>query len=71
MAVNLARSWTRWQGAAVVSLALSQAVLAALVPLSTTAGVLLFNLVSSGVALAGQLAINVAGFTRPRWVHWG
>jgi O-antigen/teichoic acid export membrane protein len=71
VAVNLARSWTRWQGAAVLSLALTQAALVALLPLSTTSGVLLFNLLSSGAALAGQLALNVAGFHRPRWVQWG
>jgi O-antigen/teichoic acid export membrane protein len=70
VAVNLARSWTRWQGGAVLSLALSQAALAALLPLSTTSGVLLLNLLSSAVALAGQLAINAAGFLRPRWVQW-
>ena len=70
VAVNLARSWTRWQGAAVLSLALSQALLVALLPLSTTSGVLLLTLLSSGVALAGQLAINWIGFARPRWVHW-
>lgn len=70
VAVNLARSWTRWQGAAVLSLALSQAALAVLVPLSTTAGVLLFNLLSAAVALASQLAINAVGFTRPERVQW-
>jgi O-antigen/teichoic acid export membrane protein len=70
MAVNLARSWTRWQGAAVLSLAALQAVLVALLPLSTTSGVLLFNVLGSAAALAGQLAINAVGFTRPEQVRW-
>ncbi|HEX7182452.1 MAG TPA: hypothetical protein VF756_11460 [Thermoanaerobaculia bacterium] len=68
--VNLARSWTRWETAAVVVLAGSQAVLAALLPLSTTRGVLLFNLLSAVVGLALQLAVSAAGFSRPRWVRW-
>jgi len=68
--VNLARGWTRLQGLAVASLIVSQAVLVALLPLSTTSGVLLFNLLGSAAALAGQLAIAWMGFTRPQWVHW-
>jgi O-antigen/teichoic acid export membrane protein len=70
VSVNLARSWTRWQGLAVASLVAVQAGLVALLPLSTTAGVLTFNLLSGVAALAGQLAIVTIGFTRPRWVHW-
>jgi O-antigen/teichoic acid export membrane protein len=70
VSVNLARSWTRWQGAAVASLIAAQALLVAVLPLSTTAGVLTFNLLGSAAALAGQLAIATLGFTRPRWVHW-
>lgn len=69
-AVNLARSWTRWQGLAVASLALAQVALAALLPLGTTAGVLWFNLGSAGAALVGQGAIAALGFSRPSWVHW-
>lgn len=68
--VNLARSWTRWETAAVVVLAGSQALLAAVLPLSTTQGVLLFNLFSAAVGLALQLAVSAAGFSRPRWVQW-
>lgn len=68
--VNLARSWTRWQGLAVLSLAAAQAVLVAVLPLSTTRGVLTFNLLSAAAALAGQLAVAALGFTRPRWVQW-
>jgi O-antigen/teichoic acid export membrane protein len=70
VAVNLARSWTRWQGLAVGSLIAAQAALVALLPLSTTAGVLSFNLLGGAAALAGQLAILAVGFTRPAWVHW-
>jgi hypothetical protein len=70
VSVNLARSWTRWQGLAVGSLIAVQAALVAALPLSTTAGVLTFNLLGSAAALAGQVAILAAGFTRPAWVHW-
>jgi O-antigen/teichoic acid export membrane protein len=70
VSINLARAWTRWQGLAVTSLALTQAVLVLLLPLSTTVGVLWFNLLSSAAALAGQLVIAALGFLRPRWVHW-
>ncbi|HEX9943783.1 MAG TPA: hypothetical protein VGG03_17360 [Thermoanaerobaculia bacterium] len=70
VSVNLARSWTRWQGLAVAGLVAVQAGLVALLPLSTTAGVLTFNLLGGAAALAGQLAIVAVGFTRPRWVHW-
>jgi len=70
VSVNLARSWTRWQGLAVASLVAVQALLVALLSLSTTAGVLTFNLLSSIAALAGQLTIVILGFTRPQWVQW-
>jgi O-antigen/teichoic acid export membrane protein len=70
VAINLARGWTRRQGLAVICLIAVQAALAALLPLSTTAGVLAFNLLSSAAALTCQLAIAWAGFTRPHWVHW-
>ena len=68
--VNLSRSWTRWQGLAVGSLIAAQAALVAVLPLSTTAGVLSFNLLSGAAALVGQVAILAVGFTRPAWVHW-
>ena len=68
--VNLARSWTRWQSAAVATLIASQAALVALLPLGTTAGVLSFNVLSSAVALLTQIAILGIGFTRPAWVRW-
>jgi hypothetical protein len=68
--VNLARSWTRWQGAALAIQIAVQALLVVQLPLSTTFNILLFNLVSAGIALALQLVTTVAGFTRPRWVYW-
>lgn len=70
VSVNLARSWTRWQGLAVALLVASQAVLVTVLPLATTAGVLSFSLASSAMALATQAAIAGIGFTRSRWVRW-
>jgi O-antigen/teichoic acid export membrane protein len=68
--VNLARSWTRWQGLAVLSLVAAQAILVKALPLSSTRGVLTFNLLSAAVTLAIQLTISLLGFTRPSVVHW-
>jgi len=68
--VNNARAWTRWQGLAVVALVLSQAAFAALIPLTSTAGLLTFNLLSGLVGVAAQLVIAALGFARPAWVHW-
>jgi O-antigen/teichoic acid export membrane protein len=70
VAINLARSWTRWQVLAVGGLIAAQAAFAMLLPLSTTAGVLRFNLLSAAAALAGQAAIAAIGFLRPDWVAW-
>ncbi|MES1211167.1 MAG: hypothetical protein ABUL63_02415, partial [Acidobacteriota bacterium] len=70
VSVNLARSWTRWQGAALGSLIAAQAVLVALLPLGTTSGVLTFTLLSGAAALAGQLAITAVGLVRPERVSW-
>ncbi|HRC84958.1 MAG TPA: hypothetical protein PK413_05050, partial [Thermoanaerobaculia bacterium] len=70
VAVNTARAWNRWQGLCVLALAASQAVLAALLPLSTTAGLLWFNLGTSAVGLLLQMIVMGFGFLRPRWVHW-
>jgi O-antigen/teichoic acid export membrane protein len=70
VALNLARSWTRWQGLAVGSLIAAQATLVALLPMGTTTGVLTFNVASAGAALLGQLAILTIGLTRPQWVTW-
>ena len=70
VSVNFARSWTRWQGLAVLSLIVVQAALVALLPLSTTSGVLTFNLLSGAAALIGQVVIVTLGFTRSQWVQW-
>ncbi len=70
VSVNLARAWTRWETAAVLVLALAQAVLVAVLSLRTTSGVLLFNLGTAAVGLALQLIVTSTGFVRPQWVHW-
>ncbi len=70
VSVNLARSWTRWQGAAVAALATSQVILVKTLPLGTTRGVLTFNVLSAVIGLTAQLIISVVGFTRPALVHW-
>jgi hypothetical protein len=70
VSVNLARSWTRWETASVLVLFLTQIVLAALLPLRTTSGVLLFNLGTAAMGLALQIAVACAGFIRPEWVRW-
>jgi O-antigen/teichoic acid export membrane protein len=70
VSLNLARSWTRWETAAVLILFLSQAVLAAALPLGTTSGVLLFNIGTAAVGLALQIAVAWTGFLRPEWVRW-
>jgi len=70
VAINLARSWTRWQGLALLSLVGAQAILVAVLPLDTSAGVLRFNVASAAAAFIGQAATLVIGFVRPQWVHW-
>jgi O-antigen/teichoic acid export membrane protein len=68
--INTARSWNRWQAAALVVLFAVQATAIALLPMSSTWNVLLFNVCTAAVALLAQLTINLCGFFRPRWVHW-
>ena len=68
--VNLARSWTRWQGLAVAGLAVTQVALVKALPLGTTRGVLTFNVLSSAAGLTLQLAMTIVGFIRPSAVHW-
>jgi O-antigen/teichoic acid export membrane protein len=68
--VNNARSWNRWQPAAVGILALCQAALVFQLPLGTTSGVLWFGLISTVVACLLQLVTAVVGFSRPKWVRW-
>jgi len=70
VSVNLARSWNRWEGLAVVLLIAVQAGLVALLPLGTTSGVLWFNLFTAATGLSLQLLITLGGFTRPEWVRW-
>ena len=70
VSINLARSWTRWQGLAVTALIAAQALLVALLPLSSTAGVLTFNVLTAGVTLGLQTVILTLGFARPHWVRW-
>jgi O-antigen/teichoic acid export membrane protein len=70
VSVNLARSWNRWEGLAVVLLIAAQAVLVAVLPLSRTSGVLTFNLLTSALGLLFQLLITLGGFIRPQWVQW-
>jgi O-antigen/teichoic acid export membrane protein len=68
--VNLARSWTRWQGVALAVQVSAQALLVVLLPMSSTFNVLRFNLLSGCIALGLQLLTACAGFMRPRWVYW-
>jgi O-antigen/teichoic acid export membrane protein len=70
VSVNLARSWTRWETAAVLTLMAAQAAFVAVLPLGTTSGVLWFNVLTAAVGLALQIAVGLAGFIRPVWVHW-
>jgi O-antigen/teichoic acid export membrane protein len=70
VSVNFARSWNRWETLAVLVLVASQAGFVAILPLATTSGVLLFNLLSAGTGLGLQLAITAVGFRQPRWVQW-
>jgi O-antigen/teichoic acid export membrane protein len=70
VSVNLARSWNRWEGLAVVVLIAVQAGLVAALPLGTTYGVLLFNLCTGATGLLLQLIITAGGFVQPRWVRW-
>ncbi|HEV8241706.1 MAG TPA: hypothetical protein VGS57_20245 [Thermoanaerobaculia bacterium] len=70
VSVNLARCWTRWETAAVAILFICQVVAVATLPMSTTIGVLTFNLLSASVGLLLQLAVATTGFLRPGWVLW-
>jgi hypothetical protein len=68
--VNLARSWTRWQPATVAVEALALVVVAPLLPLATTAGILTLGIVAAATGTALQLGVALCGFLRPSWVHW-
>ncbi len=68
--VNQARAWSRWQPAALVCLIVAQVVMAARLPLDTTAGVMWFTVGSVAVSGVSQAAIAAVGFARPSWVRW-
>jgi len=68
--VNLARGWSRFQGLAVMGELAGQVLFVKLLPLSSTAGVLRFTLLSAATGLFCQCVILQLGFTRPAWVHW-
>ncbi len=68
--VNFARAWTRWQTAMLLTQISAQALMVAVLPLSSTSGVLLFNLATAAVALVLQCTTLALGFLRPRWVTW-
>jgi hypothetical protein len=70
LGINTARSWNRWQAAALFALFAVQTTAIALLPLSSTWNVLLFNVFTAGVGFATQVLFNALGFTRPRWVRW-
>jgi O-antigen/teichoic acid export membrane protein len=70
VAVNMARSWTRWQAVATGFMVCAQAVGAALLPLSTTVGILSFGLVTSGAGTFAQSLICGIGFRRSHLVGW-
>jgi O-antigen/teichoic acid export membrane protein len=68
--VNLARGWTRFQGATVAVELTGQIVFVKLLPLSSTAGVLRFTLLSAATGLLCQCVLLAVGFRRPSWVLW-
>jgi O-antigen/teichoic acid export membrane protein len=69
--INQARGWVRWQAAGVLVYALTQVIFIGILPLSTTAGVLFFNLISAVAGGLVQFVINAVGFARPGWVGLG
>lgn len=68
--VNLARSWTRWQGLTLVVEIAVQGLLVATLPLSTTAGVLTLSLLGTATGVILQMTIAFLGFRHPRRVEW-
>ncbi len=68
--VNNARSWTRPQGLATLTLCLVQVGLVAALPLDSTIGVLLFGVLSASAGLGLQLLIAAVGFVSPGVVAW-
>jgi O-antigen/teichoic acid export membrane protein len=70
LGINAARSWNRWQAAALGGLIAVQAVAIAWLPLGSTWNVLRFNVITAAFALISQVTMNWIGFLRPRWVRW-
>lgn len=68
VAINSARGWVRLQPAALALFVVIQVVLAAVLDLSSTRGVLHFGMWSAIAGLGVQVAINATGFLRPAWV---
>jgi len=68
--VNFARGWIRFQGATLLVELATQVLLIRLLPLSSTAGVLVFTLLSTATGLSLQCVILALGFQRPAWVRW-
>lgn len=64
VAINQVRGWVRLQPAALAVYVCAQIVMIASLPLSSTAGVITFNLYSAAFGLALQLLINIAGLMR-------
>lgn len=68
--VNLARSWTRWQGLTLIVEIAAQIVFLRFLQLSSTTGILQFTLLSAATGLLCQCVVLALGFRRPSWVHW-
>ncbi|MEP7011511.1 MAG: hypothetical protein ABJC13_14410 [Acidobacteriota bacterium] len=68
--VNLSRGWTRLQAAALAGEVSVQAALVATLHLSTTAGVIWFQVGGATAGIVFQLAIFVVGIRRPAWASW-
>ncbi len=71
VAINQARGWVRWQPLALVIVVAAQAGFVAILPLSTTMGVLWFGFASAAVGFACQICINAIGLCRSAWVSAG
>jgi O-antigen/teichoic acid export membrane protein len=70
LGVNAARSWNRWQAAALGGLVVVQVAAIAWMPLNSTWNVLRFNVLTAAFGFVSQLTMNWIGFLRPHWVRW-
>jgi O-antigen/teichoic acid export membrane protein len=68
--VNLARSWTRWQVPTLSVEIVVQVILIAVLPLSTTAGVLTLGLLGAATGVILQMGVAYFGFRQPSRVEW-